>query len=198
MKGKPVSTQTNNDELFVGSSNFESQKFVSVDDNTMRIKPTIGALALGALFVLIGLGLVGYWGAAKFGILDDVDATPLLFFGLIFVAVGLLIYRGSNDQIVINRDVGIAFIKSWSPTVTLDRNAVAKHIQPNEILAIQSTSRLVKSHTRKRTTTYTQYQVNLYTSDEKRHNIYVTLKPENAENFGHKLAALFGVPLQNE
>lgn len=192
----------NDDELFVGSSNFESLKVVSVDNDTIRINPTIGSLAFGALFALIGLGLVAYWGGATFGILDDTGVTLLLIFGLLFVAVGVLIYRGSNKQVVINREVGVAFIKSWSPAGSLDSSAVSKHIKPNEIVAIQGASRLVESHKRKgnrnRSNSYVQHQVNLFTSDKKRHNVYVTLKPENAENLGSKLAALFSVPLKNE
>ncbi len=194
--------QHNDDELFVGSSNFESLKFVSVDNDTIRIKPTIGSLAFGFLFALIGLGLVAYWGAATFGSLDDTDVTLLLIFGLIFVAVGLLIYRGSNKQVVINKEVGVAFTKSWSPAGSLDSSAVSKHIQPNEIVAIQGASRLVETHKRKgnrhRSNNYVQHQVNLCTSDKKRHNVFVTLKPENAEILVNKLATLFSVPLKND
>lgn len=202
MQDKPVSIQHNDDELLVASSNFESQKFVSVDTDTIRIKPTVGSLVFGAVFALMGLGLVAYWGAATFGILDSTGLTPLLFVGLIFVVVGLLIYRSSNKQVVINRVVGVAFINSWSPTGSLDKSAVTKHFQPNEIVGIQGASRLVERHKRKRnrtrTPTYVQYQVNLHTSDKKRHNIFVTLKPENAQDLGNKIAALFSVPLKNE
>lgn len=75
--------------------------------------------------------------------------------------------------------------------------AVDKQIQPNEIVAIQSTSRVVETLNRKRKKTFVQHQVNVYTSDEKRHNVFVTLKPEHAESFSNKLAELFGVPLHN-
>ena len=193
--------QNNKDEPFVGSSNFESQKVVLVDNDTLRINPTIGSLGFGALFALIGLGLVGFWAAATFGSLDDSGGALMLIVGLAFVAVGLLIYRGSNKQVVINKEVGVAFIKSWSPAGSLDRSAVIKHLEPDEIVAIQSTSRVVESRNRKnrktRKTAYTQHQVNILTSDEKRHNVFVTLKPENADNVANSLAALFNLPLRN-
>lgn len=196
MANKPAPDQNNNDDLIVGFSNFESQKFVLIDDNSLRVKPTIGSLAFCALFVFLGFVMIAFWGAGKSGALDDTDSGGLLLFGFIFAAVGLWMYRSGNQQIVANKDVGIAFIESWSPTISLDKEAVIKHFQPNEIMAFQSTSRIVKKETRKRTATYTQYQVNVYTSDETRHNIFVTLKAESAALLGEKLAAIFKVPLR--
>lgn len=197
MEDNAVPTQSNDDGLFAGSSNYEIQKFVVDDSNSMRIKPTIASLAAGVTFTLMALGLIGYWGAAKFGFLNDTVDIPVLIGGLIFLALGLMFYRGNNEQIVIDKEAGLAFIRSWSPTVSLNTKAVSKQIKPDEIVAIQRTSRVVETLNRKRKKKFVQHQVNVYTSDEKRHHVFVTLKPENAENFGNKLAEFFGVPLHN-
>lgn len=191
---RPASADT---ALLVASSNFESRRVQAVDNDTLRIKPTVISLAFCLVFIVLGLGLAGLWAANTFTSFAGPGSIPLLFIGVLFLAAGLGIYHSNNEQLVINRDAGVAFVKSWHPSASLDKTSLFKHIQSQDIMAIQTISRVVKhrSSKSKRRSTYTEYQVNLCTLDAERHNVFITLKSEKAKDLGNKLAQMFGVPL---
>lgn len=191
--------ETHSDKaLSISSANFESRKFRSIDDNTLHVSPTVGSLAFSLIFLLLGLGLAGLWIAGMFTSFDGPGWMPALLVGLLFFVVGLATYHKSNEQVIINRDVGIAFMRSWHPSPPLDMASVSKHLQANEIIAVQTISRIVRHRTNrsKRSSTFTEYQVNLYTSEDDRQNVFVTLKAERAAQFANQLAQMFSVPLR--
>lgn len=128
--------------------------------------------------------------------------------GIAFAAIGLGFYRSSNKQLIVNRETGVAFVQSWSPSVPLNTKSMFRHILPQKIGAIQlisrvmtrtSTNRSRGGHRRGRKTSksYTEYQVNLYTSDDERHNAFITLKFEKAEKVGLLMAQILEVQLVN-
>ncbi len=190
----PASTDT---AMLVASSNFESRKIQPVDNDTLRIKPTIISLAFSLVFIVLGLGLAGLWAARTFTSFDGPGSIPLLLIGVLFVAAGLATYHSSNEQLVINRDAGVAFLRSWHPSVSLEKTSLFRHIQSQDIIAIQTVSRVVKHRSSKnrRRNSYTEYQVNLCTSGAERHNVFITLKQEKAKELGNQLVQLFDVPL---
>lgn len=183
--------------LQVASSNFETRRIESVNNDTLRIKPTIGSLAFSLLFVFLGLVLGGLWAASTFTTFEGPGSFPLLLIGVLFLVAGLGIYRSSNEQVLVNRDVGVAFMRSWHPSISLETTSVYKHVEPQDITAIQTISRVVKhrSNRNKRQSTYTEYQVNLCTSDGTRHNAFITLEADKARTLGDQLAQMFSVPL---
>jgi len=184
--------------LPVSSASFETRKVQIVDEQTLRIKPTLRSLAFSLLFILLGLGLAGFWAASTFSTFDGPGSIPLLLIGVLFAATGFWSYRSGNEQVLIHHDTGAAFIRSWRPTMPLDTAALFKHIKAQDITAIQMISHDVKfrSNRSKRSNSYTEYQVNLCTADGERHNVFITLKSDNSETLGKVLASLFNVPLR--
>ena len=190
--------QTTNDEpLPVASQNFESRKIQIIDDVTLRIKPSLMALAFCLMFALPGVVLIGLWVATSFTAFDGPGSFPMLLIGMLFTAAGLGFYYSSNEQIVVNREAGVAFIRSWHPSVSLDASSVFRHIQPHEISAIQTLSRVVKHRTNrsKRRSRFTEYQVNVCLIDGERHNLLTTLKAEKSDKTGQRMATIFNVPM---
>ena len=185
--------------LTLSSANFETRKIQHVGDDTLRIKPTIGSMAFSLLFVVVGMGLIGLWFANTFTSFNCPGSIPLSLIGLVFCAAGLGLYYSGNEQLVINRETGVAYLQSWRPSVPLNTAALSKHIEAKDIFTIQYVSRVVKRRSNKsrRLNSYTEYQINLCTSDGERHNVIQTLKLEKAEELGHQLARVFGVPLVN-
>lgn len=185
--------------LTLSSANFETRKVQHVSDDTLRIKPTIGSLVFSLLFVVVGLCLTGFWFASTFASFNGPGSIPLLLIGLVFSAAGLGLYYSGNEQLVINRETGVAYLQSWRPSVPLETTALTKHIEAKDITTIQRVSRVVKRRSNKsrRLNSYTEHQINLCTSDGERHNVIQTLKPKKADELGTQLARIFGVPLVN-
>ena len=192
--------------LSVPSSNFESRKFKQINEQTLRIQPSIGSLLFSLLFFLIGAGLIGVWAASTFSSFEGSNSIFLLLVGITIAALGLGFYRSSNEQLIVNRETGAAFIRSWWPSVPLNTKSMFRHISPQQIDAVQLVSRVVtrtstnrsrSGHQRGRKTSrsYTEFQVNLCTSDDERHNALVTLKFEKAEKVGALLAQILEVQL---
>ncbi|MFK7855460.1 MAG: hypothetical protein AB8B79_15160 [Granulosicoccus sp.] len=187
--------------LSVTASNFETLKFTQVDEHTIQIKPTIACLLFNLVFLSIGLGLVGVWAVSTFSAFDGSNSLFLLFIGALFAALGLFLYRTSNKQVIINRETGIAYVRSWLPSVPLNTQTMYKHILPSQVEAVQLVSREVqqssrssRKNTRRTNSSYTQFQVNCCTDDE-RSNVLVTLKEEKARTLGSSMSQIFDVPL---
>lgn len=185
--------------LTLASANFETRKIQRIGDDTLQIKPTIGSLAFSLLFVVVGMVLVGLWFASTFASFNGPGSIPLSLIGLVFCAAGLGFYYSGNEQLVINRETGVAYLQSWRPSIPLRTAALTKRIEAKDIITIQRISRVVKRRTNKsrRLNSYTEYQINLCTSDGERHNVIQSLKLEKADELGHQLAEIFGVPLVN-
>ncbi|MFK8080703.1 MAG: hypothetical protein AB8B97_10490 [Granulosicoccus sp.] len=183
--------------LPVTSWSFETRKVQCVDIDTLRVKPGAFALAFSALFVVLGLALAAFWFAARFTAFEGPGSIPLLLIGVLFVAAGLWTYHGFNEQVIVNRTTGVAFMRSWSLSMPPDSSRLSQGIAAQEIIAIQMISRVVKhrSNRSRRGSSYTEYQVNLCDADNERHNTLISLKPEKAEAFGSQLAQMFDVPL---
>jgi len=184
--------------LDVKSANFETRKVQRINENTLRIKPSTASLAFSLLFVVLGLIIAGLYLFSKFTTFDGPASIPLVLLGVLFLATGLGSYYDSNGQLVLNRANGVAFMRSWHPSASVETTALKKHVRSQDIIAIQTLSRLVKSRTNRsrRLASYTEYQVNLCASDNERFNVFVTRKPKKAEALGGELAQLFDVRLR--
>lgn len=194
--------------LSLPSSNFESHKFKQINEQTLRIQPSIGSLLFSLVIFLIGAVLISVWAASAFSSLKGSNSIFLLLAGIAFAALGLGSYRSSNEQLIVNRETGAIFIRSWWPSVPLNTKSMFRHILPQDVNAIQLVSKVVTKTTtnrsrsghqsgRKTTKSYTEFQVNLCTSDDERHNAIVTLKFEKAEKVGVLLAQILKAQLVN-
>ncbi len=186
--------------LPVASYNFESRKIQIIDAVTLLIKPSVFALVFCLLFALPGIVMVLLWMATTFTIFDGPGSFPMLLLGLLFTAAGMGFYYSINEQAVLNRESGIAFIRSWRPSVTFNSNAVFRHIKPQEISAIQIVSRVVRHRSNRsvRRSRYTEYQVNVCLVGDERENLFITLKAEKSEKTAKRVAAMFQVPLRDD
>lgn len=184
--------------LAVDSSHFESRKIQPLDDHSLLIKPTIAALAFSLLFVALGLVIAFLWSASRLTSFDGPDSTPLLLIGFLFLIAGLAMYYSSNEQLLITRGEGAKYIRSWLPAAQPEKASSYKLIPPQKIVAIQTISRLVKrrSNRSRRSSSYTEYQVNIVMEGDERHNAFITLKPDKAELLGNQLAEMFNVPIK--
>lgn len=186
--------------LPVASYNFESRKIQVIDEVTIRIKPSVFALVFCLLFALPGIAMVLLWMATTFTIFDGPGSFPMLLLGLLFTAAGVGFYYSINEQAILNRESGIAFIRSWRPSVSINTNAVFRRIEPQEISAIQTVSRVVRHRSNRsmQRSRYTEYQVNVCLVDDERENLFITLKAEKSEKTAKRMAAIFQVPLRTD
>lgn len=170
-----------------------------MDDVTLRVRPSILSQAFSLLFTIAGFGLLGLWGVSAFTAFEGANSFLLLLIGGVFIAVGVFTYRQGNIQLIINRDTGAAFVRSWWPSVPLDTRTLFLHIRPQDIVAIQTVSRTVESSPSRKgkVSRYTQIQVNLCTLNNQRHNAFVTLKAERADDLAIHLARIFNVERVN-
>jgi hypothetical protein len=185
--------------LTLSPANFETRKIQRLGDDTLLIKPTIGAMAFSLMFFVLGFILVGLWFANTFASFNSPGSVPLSLIGLVFCGAGLGLYYSGNEQLIINRETGVAYLHSWHPSVSPDTAKVTRHIEADDIISLQLVSRIVKRRSNKsrRLNSYTEYQINLCTTDGERHNVIKTLKLKKAEELGHLLARIFDVPLVN-
>lgn len=183
--------------LEIKSANFETRKVQHVDIETVRITPTVGSRAFSLLFVILGLAIFALYVASQYTSFEGPASIPLLLVGVLFFATGVGVYYDGNEQVVISRHAGVVFIRSWHPSASLESVSFAKHVQPKDITAVQSVSRVVKrrSNRNSRRANYTQYQVNLCSADSERHNLFITLKSKKADDLAKQLAQMFDVPL---
>lgn len=188
-------TDTPHAPLVLPSASFETQRFTLVDDVTLRVRPSIPSQAFSLLFTIAGIGLLGLWGVSAFTAFEGTNSFLLPLIGAVFMAVGVFTYRQDNTQLIINRDTGAAFVRSWWPSVPLDTRTLYLHIKPDDIVAIQTVSRTVESRPSRKgkVSRYTQIQVNLRTRDNQRHNAFVTLKAERANDLATHLARILNV-----
>ena len=191
-------TSSTDTALPVETSHFESRKIQPADDGSLLIKPTIAALAYGLLFVLLGLAIGALWSISRFTSFEGPDSSPLLLIVALFLVAGLATYFSNNEQVLINHSDGVKFIRSWRPAVSAQESSHYKLVPAQDIVAIQTVSRFIKrrSNRGKRNGSYTEYQVNLCTQDNLRHNVFITLKPESAEQLAQRIALLFNVPVR--
>ena len=185
--------------LDVKSANFEKRKVQRINEETLHIKPSTTSLAHSLVFVLLGLIIGGLYLVSEFTAFDGPASVPLVLLGVLFLVTGLGTYYDGNEQLVISRETGVAFIRSLYPSASAKPTAVKKHVKPQDIIAIQTISRLVKNRTNKsaRLASYTEYQVNLCLLDNERCNVFVTRKVQKAEDLAYELAQLFDVPLKD-
>ncbi len=194
--------------LSVVSANFETRKFELIDDHTLRIRPTIGSLAFSLIFFLTGAGLIVFWAANTFWSLGESNSIFLLLGGILFAALGVASYRNSNQQLVINRETGAAFVRCWWPSAPLDTQSLFRHVLPAEIAAVQLVSKVVtrtstnrirsgRQYGRKTRSSYTEFQVNVCTSHDERFNAFITLRSEKAKKVGELMAQILQVRLVN-
>jgi len=179
----------------------ESRKVHCINETTYCVRPSTFALVFCLLFALPGVLMVTLWIVTTLAIKTGPSSFPMLLLGLLFTAAGVGLYRSINEQVMLEKKSGIAFVRSWLPSELpselSDSKNVFKRAMPEEMCAIQIVSRLVKhrSNRGKRRSCYTEYQVNVCLLTRERHNLFITLKPERAEKFAQRAALLYQVPL---
>ena len=183
--------------LPVAGHNFESRKVHFINESMYCVKPSIFALAFCLLFALPGVLMVTLWIATALGVITGPGSFPMLLLGLLFTAAGIGLYYSINEQVILEKKSGIAFIQSWLPSGLSDSKNVFKRVVPEEMSAVQAVSRLVKHRSNRsiRRSSYTEYQVNVCLVTGERRNLFITLKPERAEKFAECAALLYQVPL---
>lgn len=190
-----------NSALPLATANFETREIDQIDELTMRIKPSIGSLAFGLLLFILGIGLTVFWGA-KYITPSVSHPMYLLAMGILFTVLGIILYRRSNEQVIINSEIGTAFIQNWLPSVPKNTESMSQHYLPKDTKAIQMVSKVVKYHSGGKTTPikqkkYTEYQVNICTIEDERVNLFVTLNSAKAIRAGTSIAQILKVELVN-
>lgn len=186
--------------LPLASANFETRQFKQLDDHTLHIQPTIVSLAIRFLVVLVGLGLLVFWCITKFSAGSDSNSIYILLMSALFTSAGLYSYYTGNEQVIINHEIGAAFIRTWLPAVPDRVESTSRHIDPTDIVAVQIVSKAIRtSESQKKhrnwSTHYTEYQINLCTADTNRVNAFVTLRSDNAIRVAHLIAEILEVEL---
>lgn len=183
--------------LKVASTNFESRRIQRLNENMLCVKPTLLSLAYSGVFVFLGCVLVGLWGAQILTTFEGPGSLPLAFIGLLFISAGMGIYYTHNEQVLVARDQGVQFRRSWRLGNISDNGPSYKTIDIRYIEKIQLLSHSVKHRTNrnKRRSTYVEFQVNVCCAEQDRYNLFITKKSDQAEKFANQVSALLDVPL---
>lgn len=183
--------------LEVASMNFESKRYSRLDKNSVCVKPTVLALGYSFLFLVLGSSLIALWLARTFTSFEGPGSLPLALIGLLFLFSGFVIYYNHNEQVLIEKDSGVHFKRSWRFNSLTDRTASHLSFLPDKVEKLQLLSHVVKhrSNRSRRRNSYTQTQVNLVARSGDRHNLFMTLKPERAVEFAEQISQLLEVPI---
>lgn len=191
----PVAQKTDWHPLRGGGSNFKTHRLDSSNPDRLVFRATLGAKLFSGLFTVIGLfGLVVPMVIFITGGMQD---WPLfgfaLFFGGIFLALGLFLMHGFLLPRVFDTFYGF-YYKGWKRPKhknTISESKKTDIIGLNEVDAIQ----VLRERIRSKNGSYYSYEINLVLKDASRVNIIDHGKQAAVIEDAETLAQALGVPL---
>lgn len=179
----PVAVRTAWDPLKGGGANFKTRRLVAVDTSRLEFPATWGVRLFGAVFTIAGLAASA--GAAAAGM------WPFILFGLVFVAVGVALWRYGTTPVVFDRRQDAFWRGRTAPNEVRNR-AELKHYAPlGDIHALQ----IVREYVSSKNGSYSSYELNLVLEDGRRLNVMDHGDYDALRQDAHTLAGFLDRPV---
>ncbi|VAW25706.1 hypothetical protein MNBD_BACTEROID06-1726, partial [hydrothermal vent metagenome] len=130
----------------------------------MEYKPSIGSIVFGFIFLLVGLGVSGFFFS------NDVSLF-LLLFGFAFAAVGFFIIKSALNPIVFDKTVGFFWKGRKTPSMVADISELKVATKLDDIYGIQVIKEYIRSSNKGKDTSYYSYEINLILNSGERLNV---------------------------
>ena len=182
-----------------GGQSFKSHTLVKVSDDRLVFKRSLSSTFFYGLIVLAGLITVGL---SLFGGLLGMSSSgnPLygIAFGLLFVGVGVYLYKNSDPIINLDRKLKALWKGRLDAAAVINKSSIEGYTSLNNLHAIQVIQEFVGGSTDGdggRSNSYYSYEVNLVMADGKRVNVLDHGSKKAIDEHSEAIAALFDVPL---
>lgn len=166
----PIAMQTDWTPAKGGGANFGTHKLVEVNSHRMEFRASIGAMLFYLIFLLVGLGVMIGFGAARLSAGEfsfNTDTIVPLLIGLVFAtAGGCLLYFGTAP-IVFDTKKESFWKGRRGPDEVSGRDSLKHFAELDDIHALQ----LIKEYCRSDKTSYYSYELNLVLKNGKRINV---------------------------
>lgn len=166
----PLATQIRWTPIKSGGTNFRTHKYYSDGANQAGFKATLGAKLFSGVFMAVGVGVavVITWSQLQEGLpFLSKDVLFPVIFGLIFLGVGLYMFRSYAKPIIFDKLNGY-YWKGWKkPDRYKSDQSVEGSVKINDIHALQIVSEYIRGDDR----SYYSYELNIVTKGGQRHNV---------------------------
>lgn len=151
-----------------GGANFKTHKLVQVYSNRFEFRTGAGMIIFAAVFAAFGLIFPG---VIAFSILSGTKGSMAIMlipavFGLIFLLIGITVYRTASVPRVFDKDSGYYWKGRTDPNLMLNRE-YQNCVRLPDIHAVQ----IIPEWVRGNKSSYTSYELNLVLKDGKRLNV---------------------------
>lgn len=177
-----------------GGTNFRTHKFVLIDTQRAEFKATLGARLFGGVFIAMGLFaacafLIG--GMATTGKRFEITLLIPIIFGLVFVAVGMLLLASTLKPIVFDKRSGYFWKGRRDPSQQFDAARLKNALPLAEIHALQ----IIREYVRGNKSSYFSFELNIVRKDGTRMNVVDHGNLDKLRGDARELAAFLNVPI---
>ncbi len=196
--GDPIAERTDWGPAKGGGASFGTHKLVAVDPFRLEFRPTGGALAFYAIFLLVGvaalvgMSIVGFSGLA--GNLEGERVLPFLvttIVGLVFTIAGGGMLRSGSAPIVFDKRRGAYWRGRVAPHELSNRHGHKETTALDEIHALQ----LISERCTSKNSSYFSYELNLVRDDCTRINVVDHGNRSALHQDANALASFLEVPI---
>lgn len=192
--GDPVAIATQWTPAKSGGANFRTHKLIEVDTTRIEFQASTGAKIFYGVFMVFGLGFSIVFSALQFSNENasfEFEMFIPIFFGLIFLAVGALMFYFGTAPVVFDKAVGYFWAGRKSPQEVFDVRTVKRSAELSQIHALQ----LISEYVRGNKSSYYSYELNLVLSDGKRLNVVDHGNLDKLRQDAKTLSAFLGKPI---
>jgi hypothetical protein len=181
----PVAEKAEWSPLQRGGASFQTHKLVTVRQDRMEFRTSLGMVLFSLVFVLIGAGM----SVAIF--LSQEQPLPLALFGLVFLGAGGVMLYFSTSPVVFDKRKGFFWKGRKAPYESGDWRNLKGCARLGEIYALQLIAERVSGKDR----SYYSYEINLVLKDGSRINVVDHGKKSKIQEDAKALAEFLGKPL---
>jgi len=195
--GDPFALQIEWQPLVKGGSNFKTHSLRKIHGQRMEFRSSIGMYLFSSIFILVGLGVLGFAVSKWISGSPDLDGPAKYFlpaFGLIFSAAGSFLLYSATIPTVFDLDHGYFCKNHKKPERSIDPLKLKNYATLDQIHALQIISEWVSS-SGKNSSNYNSYELNLVLTDGSRLNVVDHGNRIAIQQDAEQLAAFIGKPL---
>lgn len=172
-----------------GGTNFKTHNLVQQSLTRLKYQISTGGLIFILVFGLIGISVFA-GGLYSIFITSNLSGLFLVFFGLIFSIVALIMYFIMGKPIFIDRSIGMMYKGNKLPKLSGQHDNSDK-VYLNNIHAIQ----VIKEYIRSDKSSYYSYEINFIMKDATRVNVVDHGNYEQIKLDAKEIARFVGKPL---
>ena len=181
-----------------GGSNFTTHRMRKVHGQRLEFRATGGMRAFTMLFLLVGLGVMGFAVVSlrKGGAFFSQDVLFLLLFGVVFALCGGLMLWFALTPIVFDLGLGFYWRNRKRPDRVFDPSTLKNCVPLARIHALQILAeRVTSSGGKGRSRNYLSYELNLVLDDGSRLNVVDHGNLDTLQSDAAEISSLLGKPL---